>query len=343
MESPIAPYAAMGLAALQGRQAEVSALIEDTASDVALRGEGIAMSVADWANALLHNGLGRYPEAMPAAQRALHYQEYPGMHYPGIANWAAAELVEASARSGMTGIATDTYRWIAEMTSASGTRWALGVEARSRALVTKAMRPRASTGTRSCTWTGAASARNSPAPTCSTGNGCAGSAAARDAREQLRTAHDMLEAMGMEAFAERARRELPATGETARRRTAVTGRDEELTAQEAQIARLARDGLSNPEIGARLFISAAHRPVPPGQRLHQARDHLAHPSQPRPALADRAIRPVWPLMPVRSVAGPGRAVRTRRPITPNDVTSAGRDDVQAPVGRAPAPGSRPWR
>jgi hypothetical protein len=108
--SQFAPYAAMGLAALQGRQAGVSALIEATTSDVALRGEGIAMSVAEWANALLYNGLGRYPEAMRAAQQALHYQEYPGMHYPGIANWAAAELVEASARSGMTGIATDTYR-----------------------------------------------------------------------------------------------------------------------------------------------------------------------------------------------------------------------------------------
>ena len=135
--SQFAPYAAMGLAALQGRQAEVSALIEVTASDVALRGEGIAMSVAEWANALLHNGLGRYPEAMRAAQQALYYQEYPGMHYPGIANWAAAELVEASARSGMTETAADTYRWIAEMTSASGTNWALGVEARSRALVTE--------------------------------------------------------------------------------------------------------------------------------------------------------------------------------------------------------------
>jgi hypothetical protein len=135
--SQFAPYAAMGLAALQGRQVEVSALIEATSSDVTLRGEGIAMSVAEWANALLHNGLGRYPEAMRAAQQALHYQHYPGVRHPGVANWAAAELVEAAARSGMTGIATDTYRWIAEMTSASGTNWALGVEARSCALVTE--------------------------------------------------------------------------------------------------------------------------------------------------------------------------------------------------------------
>ena len=253
--SQFAPYAAMGLAALQGRQVEVSALIEDTASDVALRGEGIAMSVAEWTNALLHNGLGRYPEAMRAAQQALHYQEYPGMHYPGIANWAAAELVEASARSGMTGIATDTYRWIAEMTSASGTNWALGVEARSCALVTEGnaaeglyqdsimhldrSRVRAELARAHLLY----------------GEWLRRQRRRTDAREQLRTAHDMLEAMGMEAFAERARRELQATGETARRRTAVTGRDEELTAQEAQIARLARDGLSNPEIGARLFLS----------------------------------------------------------------------------------------
>ena len=253
--SQFAPYAAMGLAALQGRQAEVSALIEATASDVAQRGEGIAMSVAEWANALLHNGLGRYPEAMRAAQQALHYQEYPGMHYPGIANWAAAELVEASARSGMTETAADTYRWIAEMTSASGTNWALGVEARSRALVTEGnaaeglyqdsimhldrSRVRAELARAHLLY----------------GEWLRRQRRRGEAREQLRTAHDMLEAMGMEAFAERARRELRATGETARKRTAVAASDEELTAQEAQIARLARDGLSNPEIGARLFLS----------------------------------------------------------------------------------------
>jgi DNA-binding CsgD family transcriptional regulator len=254
--SQFAPYAAMGLAALQGRQAEVSALIEATTSDAALRGEGIAMSVAEWTSALLHNGLGRYPEAMRAAQQALHYQEYPGMHYPGIANWAAAELVEASARSGMTEIAADTYRWIAEMTSASGTNWALGVEARSRALVTEGnaaeglyedsimhldrSRVRAELARAHLLY----------------GEWLRRQRRRGEAREQLRTAHDMLEAMGMEAFAERAGRELRATGETARKRTAVTARNEELTAQEAQIARLAREGLSNPEIGTRLFISA---------------------------------------------------------------------------------------
>jgi DNA-binding CsgD family transcriptional regulator len=252
--SQFAPYAAMGLAALQGRQATVSALIEATASDVAQRGEGIAMSVAEWANALLHNGLGRYPEAMRAAQQALYYQEYPGMHYPGIANWAAAELVEASARSGMTETATATYRWIAEMTSASGTNWALGVEARSRALVTEGDAAE-SLYQDSIMHLGRSRVRAELARAhLLYGEWLRRRRRRGEAREQLRTAQNMLEAMGMEAFAERARRELQATGETARKRTAAA-RDNELTPQEMQIARLARQGLSNPDIGARLFLS----------------------------------------------------------------------------------------
>ena len=253
--SQFAPYAAMGLAASQGRQAEVSALIEATASDVTLRGEGIAMSVAEWANALLHNGLGRYREAMRAAQQALYYQEYPGMRYPGIANWAAAELVEASARSGMTGTAAETCRWIAEMTSASGTSWALGVEARSRALVTEG---HAAEGLYqdAIMHLGRSRVRAELARAhLLYGEWLRRRRRRGDAREQLRTAQDMLEAMGMEAFAERARRELRATGETARKRTAAAAVNQELTAHEAQIARLAREGLSNPEVGARLFLS----------------------------------------------------------------------------------------
>jgi DNA-binding CsgD family transcriptional regulator len=178
------------------------------------------------------------------------------MHYPGIANWAAAELVEASARSGMTEIAADTYRWIAEMTSASGTNWALGVEARSRALVTEGDAAEALYQDsimhldRSRVRTELARAH------LLYGEWLRRQRRRGEARLQLRTAHDMLEAMGIDAFAERARRELRATGETARKRTAAAARNEELTAQEAQIARLARDGLSNPEIATRLFISA---------------------------------------------------------------------------------------
>jgi DNA-binding CsgD family transcriptional regulator len=252
--SQFAPYAAMGLAALQGRQGTVSALIEATADDAALRGEGIAMSVAEWTNALLHNGLGRYPEAMHAARQALYYHEYPGMHYPGIANWAAAELVEASARSGKTETAAATYRWIAEMTSASGTNWALGVEARSRALVTEGTKAE-SLYQDSIMHLDRSRVRAELARAhLLYGEWLRRRRRRGEAREQLRTAQDMLEAMGMEAFAERARRELRATGETARKRIAASG-DDLLTPQETQIVRLAREGLSNPDIGARLFLS----------------------------------------------------------------------------------------
>jgi DNA-binding CsgD family transcriptional regulator len=250
-----APYAALALAALRGRQAEASALIDATVRDVARRGEGLGLAVAERARAVLHNGLGNYADAMAAAQRAFRDHHYPGVRHPGVANWAAAELIEAAARSGMGETAADAYRWIAEMTSASGTRWALGVEARSRALVTEG--------------NGAEGLYQDSIVHLDRSRVHAELARARllygewlrrqrrraDAREQLRTAHDMLEAMGMEAFAERARRELQATGENARKRTAAAAANQELTAHEAQIARLARDGLSNPEIGARLFLS----------------------------------------------------------------------------------------
>jgi DNA-binding CsgD family transcriptional regulator len=250
-----APYAGLALAALRGRQAEASALIDATVRDVARRGEGLGLAVAERARAVLHNGLGNYADSMAAAQRAFRDQHYPGVRHPGVANWAAAELIEAAARSGMGETAADAYRWIAEMTSASGTRWALGVETRSRALVTEGngaeglyqesimhldrSRVRAELARAHLLY----------------GEWLRRQRRRADAREQLRTAHDMLEAMGMDAFAERARRELLATGETARKRTAAAAANQELTAHEAQIARLARDGLSNPEIGARLFLS----------------------------------------------------------------------------------------
>ncbi|TMR33923.1 helix-turn-helix transcriptional regulator [Actinomadura geliboluensis] len=252
--SKLVPYSALFLAALRGRQEEVSALVEATGKEAVSRGEGIGIAVAEWTNAVLHNGLGDYPAAMAAAQRALHHQEYPAIRYPGIANWAAPEFVEAAVRSGMSEAAADACRWIAEMTAACRTDWVLGVEARSRALLAE----------------GDAAERLYRDAITYLGKGRIRTDLARahllygewlrrerrrtDAREQLHKAHRMLEAMGITAFAERAGRELRATGERTRKRTIATRA--ELTAQEAQIARLARDGLSNPEIATRLFISA---------------------------------------------------------------------------------------
>jgi DNA-binding CsgD family transcriptional regulator len=251
--SNLAPYSAMAVAALSGRQQEASALIEATAREVTGRGEGIGIAVAHWTNALLHNGLGNYREAMAAAQQALRHQQYPDVRYPGVANWSVAELVEAAALGGATDTATEAFEWIAAMTRASGTPWAMALEARSKALVStpdeaephfreaidrlQGMRLRtelARTRLLYGEWLRRRGRRT-------------------DARERLRTAHRMFTDMGMEAFAERTRRELLATGETVRQRRVQT-RDE-LTPQEEQIARLARAGLTNPEIGGQLFLS----------------------------------------------------------------------------------------
>jgi DNA-binding CsgD family transcriptional regulator len=169
--------------------------------------------------------------------------------------WALPELIEAAARTGDTGIAGDALTRLAQFTQAGGTDFGLGVEARCRALLSDG--EAAGSLYREAI---ARLGRTRLRPELARAHLLYGEWLRRerrpsDAREQLRTAHGMLEAMGAEAFAERAQRELRATGETARKRTAVA-MNEELTEQEAQIARLARDGLSNPEIGTRLFISA---------------------------------------------------------------------------------------
>ena len=248
--SHLAPYAELGVAALRGRQAEAAALIDATIREVNLRGEGIGIAVAEWLNAVLNNGLGSYEKAMQAAQRATAYSVE--MVVP---SWAAVELVEAAVRSGHNDVAADALRRLAERTTPSGTDWARGVEARSRALLSEG-----DTAERLYLESIERLGRTRLRVDLARAHLLYGEWLRRerrriDARAQLRIAHEMLESMGMEAFAERARRELQATGETARKRTIATG-DEQLTAQEAQIARMARDGLSNPEIGVRMFISA---------------------------------------------------------------------------------------
>jgi ATP/maltotriose-dependent transcriptional regulator MalT len=168
--------------------------------------------------------------------------------------WALPELVEAAARAGAAELARDALQRLAESTRPCGTDFGLGIEARSRALLSDG-------ATADGQYREAIDrlGRTRLRPELARAHLLYGEWLRRegrriDAREQLRTAHDLLAAIGMEAFAERARIELLATGESARRRTVETS--EALTAQEAVIARLARDGLSNPEIGSRLFISA---------------------------------------------------------------------------------------
>jgi DNA-binding CsgD family transcriptional regulator len=248
--SHLAPYGAMGLAAFRGDEARALALIEATIEDVTRRGEGVGITFAEWANAALNNGLGHYDNALAAAQRACIFDDDLGALL-----WATVELIEAAARTGMTEAAASAYDRLEEMTSASGTHWGLGIQARSRALVSageaaeRLYREAIDRLGRTRLRLDLARAH------LLYGEWLRRERRRSDAREQLRTAHGMLEAMGAAAFAERARRELRATGETARKRSPSAQHDE-LTAQEAQIARLAREGLSNPEIGARLFISA---------------------------------------------------------------------------------------
>ena len=244
------PFTAMMLASLRGNQAEAAALIEATLVEAAAAGQGIAVAYANWVAAILANSLGRYTDALAAARQAV--QDTSALY---ISMWALPELIEAAARTGDTGIAGDALTRLAQFTQAGGTDFGLGVEARCRALLSDGEAAE-SLYREAIDRLGRTRLR----PELARAHLLYGEWLRRehrhgDAREQLRTAHRMLEAMGAEAFAERARRELRATGETARKRTAVA-MNEELTAQEAQIARLARDGLSNPEIGARLFISA---------------------------------------------------------------------------------------
>jgi DNA-binding CsgD family transcriptional regulator len=242
------PWALLRLRALQGREAEASAAIASAIEQAAGGSLGAAIW-AHWAAAVLYNGLARYEEAMESARQCT-----PNTFELWVSVWALPELVESAARAGDTELARDALDRLAETTQPCGTDDALGIEARCWALLsdsaTAEERYRESIDrlSRSQLRTELARAH------LLYGEWLRRGARRFDARERLRTAHDMFVAIGMEAFAERARRELIATGEKMRKRSDQT-RDE-LTPQEEQIARLARVGLSNPEIGAQLFISA---------------------------------------------------------------------------------------
>jgi DNA-binding CsgD family transcriptional regulator len=244
----VAPYGALVLAGFRAREADAFKLIDATIEQATIGGQGTAVQYAYWAKAVVLNALGRYEEALAAAIEASN--DTPELF---VSRWALSELVEAATRVGNTALAARALTRLGEHTRATDVDWALGVEARARALISEGERAEglyreAIDRLR----------RTRLRPELARAHLLYGEWLRRegrrvDAREQLRTAHEMLTAIGMEGFAERARRELLATGEKVRKRT-VESRDE-LTSQERQIAGLARDGLSNPEIGARLFLS----------------------------------------------------------------------------------------
>ncbi len=240
-------YTAPLMAAIRGDEARAAPLLDAAEQDAVGRGQRLALSMLGSARAILFNGTGRYEEALRAAVAACAHD--------GLALYALAliELVEAAARSGQPQLGASALERLAVRTQASNTDWALGLEARSRALLAEG--PSAETLYEEAVTRLA--------------RGHVGFHLARaqlvygewlrrenrraDARRQLGAAHDLFASFGAEAFVERARRELLATGETARRRTPDSL--SLLTPQETQIARLAGDGLTNPEIGAQLFIS----------------------------------------------------------------------------------------
>ena len=246
--SHVALRGAIALANWRGQESEARALVEARRQAAVQHGEGLWLVATDWGNAVRYNGLGRYDEALAAAERSA--EDPRGL---GTPMWLLADLVEAAARAGKPERAAGPLERLAEIAEANGTDWALGFLLRSRALLSEGeaaerlyreaierlarTRIRVAHGRTLLVYGEWLRRENRRV----------------DAREQLRAAHEMLSEIGMEVFAERARRELLATGETVRKRTVETIDD--LTPQELQIAQRAADGQTNPEIGAQLFLS----------------------------------------------------------------------------------------
>jgi len=247
--SGFARYAAVFLAGLRGAEAEAWPLIEAVITDSRAAGQGVGVQSSQRVSAILYNSLGRYEEALAEARQAA--EQAPELF---TSMWALPELIEAASKTGQTRLAADALGQLAEATSIGQTDWGQGIYARCRALLSDGEDAegfyREAVGRLSRTGLRPELARAHLLY----GEWLRHEGRRADARAQLRTAHEMFAAIGMLAFAERARRELLAIGETVRKRTAAT--QGELSPQEAQIAWLARSGLSNPQIAAQLFLSA---------------------------------------------------------------------------------------
>jgi DNA-binding CsgD family transcriptional regulator len=246
--TPVAPYGEIFITAFRGGEAELSTLIDATVADAEAAGQGTYVQYTRWAPSVILNGFGRHEEAVRPAQEAA--EDTPELV---VAGWSLCELVEAAARSGEVELAESALARIAERNEVVSTDWGLGLEARGRALLSE-------DETADGLYREAIErlGRTPLRPELARAHLLYGEWLRRhgqraDAQAQLRTAYELCADIGMEAFAERARVELAATGEKVRKRTDATRGD--LTPQERQIAELARSGLSNSEIGARLFLS----------------------------------------------------------------------------------------
>ena len=261
-------YSSLVLAAWRGQEAQASELIEASREDAARRGEGRAVTLAEYATAVLYNGLGRYQAALAAAQRACEHDDL------GLFAWSLTELVEAAARSGAPELAGDALERLSRDGPAlSGTDWALGVEARSRALLSNG-RTAEDLYREAIERLGRCRDQRASRPHPPPLRRMAAPREPADRRpRELRTAHEMFSTMGAEAFAERAARELLATGEKARKRTADT-RDQ-LTAQETQIARACARRPLEPRDRRPAVHQHTDRRVPPAQGVHEAGNQLA--------------------------------------------------------------------
>jgi DNA-binding CsgD family transcriptional regulator len=242
------PYAAVTLAGYRGVDGEPVRMIRTVIVEAEAAGQGRGIHAAHRDLAMLYNGLGRYGDALVEAQQAA--AEQPELV---SASWALPELIEAASRFGQTTLAAEAFARLAEAVSVSHTDWGYGLHARCEALVTSG-----EDADRCYREAVARLSRTSTRPHLARAHLLYGEWLRRegrrtDAQAHLRTAFDFFTTIGMEAFANRARHELEATGLVPRRH--LIRPHDELTAQEAQIARLAESGLTNQEIGAQLFLS----------------------------------------------------------------------------------------
>ncbi|MEV4349301.1 AAA family ATPase [Actinoplanes sp. NPDC049596] len=243
---PVPGYMALLHAAWRGDERRTAELAAVSGADAQRRGEGLAPAIAGWAQALLYNGLGRFDDALTAAQQTIQSSVEPGV----LTGAPIFELIIAAASSGRAEIGAEALERLSTSTQACGTDWALGMEACGRAVLAPPAKAE-DLHVEAYERLGRTKIRPLAARAhLYYGDWLARSGRNADSRDHIRTAYDMFTDMGMEAYAASAARGL---GMSARPQAADDAGP--LTPQETHIVRLAREGLSNAEIGTRLFIS----------------------------------------------------------------------------------------